>query len=65
MESYKIGRVKVTQIAPKIFKLNMTGFWWYSGIHIEKTIVELSKKYKILGVVHMNSWLDYRLVIVE
>ena len=66
MESFKVGKVKVTQVAPKIFKFNFVSiWWWYSDNHFEKAIAELSKKYKILTAIRMTSWLNYYLIIVE
>lgn len=61
-----IGKVKVEQIAPKIFKLTMrTSWFWYSSPHFEKAVIELGKEYKIIAMSDMRLWNDYKLVFVE
>ncbi len=65
MESFKVGKVRVEQIAPNVFKLVCSPWVWWTGRHFEKAISELSKKHKILCIITLVSCQNYELVIVE
>jgi hypothetical protein len=54
MDKKKIGKVDAEYLTPNIIKLRMNTSWfWNSGIHIERAIVELSKSHKINSTIKL------------
>ena len=63
--SYQIGKVRVERIAPNIYKLVCSPWVWWTGVHFERAIAELSKQHKVISVDMLHSFQNYKLVFVE
>ena len=65
-ESYKVGKVVVTQLSPNVFKLRCDPWRvWTVSPHYDNAMAELGKTHKITGVAFVSAWANYRLVFVE